>query len=351
MRGLFVTATDTGVGKTEVACALLADARARGLDVGAMKPAQSGHAPGEPSDAERLRAAAGDGDPPSSSVPTRSPRRSRRRWRRGWRARTVSLERDPRRGARARGAPRRAARRGRGRALVPLTDARDLRRPRGRARAAGAGGGAGRPRHREPHRADRGGAPVARPRRAGVGARTGRARGTMRPCRYNAAEIARLTGARVLATLPFERDIAARERRIAERCCARKSSSRPLVPENGSIARSILEIAGVHERRRSQPSAPRPAAPSTASSTRAGLGFFVKPRPRRAAPHLDSRRIAWVVEAGPAPGRAATTAIPTRSPAPAASSAASSSAASPSACCRPGCSVRSGHFRSAGHQR
>src|SRR5690349_24341402 len=28
-----------------------------------MKPAQSGHAPGEPSDADRLRAAAGDGDP------------------------------------------------------------------------------------------------------------------------------------------------------------------------------------------------------------------------------------------------------------------------------------------------
>ncbi len=28
-----------------------------------------------------------------------------------------------------------------------------------------------------------------------------------------------------------------------------------------------------------------------------GLGFFVKPGRARAAPHLDSRRIAWVVEA------------------------------------------------------
>jgi dethiobiotin synthetase len=63
MRGLFVTATDTGVGKTEVACALVRAARAAGLDAAAMKPAQSGHVEGEPSDADRLRAAAGAGDP------------------------------------------------------------------------------------------------------------------------------------------------------------------------------------------------------------------------------------------------------------------------------------------------
>jgi dethiobiotin synthetase len=63
VRGLFVTATDTGVGKTEVACGLLRSLRAAGLDLGAMKPAQSGVSPGEESDAERLRAAAGGGDP------------------------------------------------------------------------------------------------------------------------------------------------------------------------------------------------------------------------------------------------------------------------------------------------
>ncbi len=63
MRGLFITATDTGVGKTEVACALLRGHRARGLDVVALKPAQSGHEPGEQSDAERLGAAAGGSEP------------------------------------------------------------------------------------------------------------------------------------------------------------------------------------------------------------------------------------------------------------------------------------------------
>jgi dethiobiotin synthetase len=63
MRGLFVTATDTGVGKTEVACAILAAARGEGLDAVGMKPAQSGVSPDEPSDAERLRAASGGVEP------------------------------------------------------------------------------------------------------------------------------------------------------------------------------------------------------------------------------------------------------------------------------------------------
>ncbi len=63
MRGLFVTGTDTGVGKTEVATALVAGGRARGLDVGAMKPAQSGVEDGLPTDADRLREAAGGTDP------------------------------------------------------------------------------------------------------------------------------------------------------------------------------------------------------------------------------------------------------------------------------------------------
>ncbi len=63
MRGLFVTATDTGVGKTEVACALLRAARAGGLDAVGMKPAQSGASEGEPSDAERLLAASGGVEP------------------------------------------------------------------------------------------------------------------------------------------------------------------------------------------------------------------------------------------------------------------------------------------------
>ncbi|KVW97351.1 dethiobiotin synthase [Thiobacillus denitrificans] len=46
-RGLFVTGTDTGVGKTQVAVALIHALRARGLRVAAMKPVAAGHAPGE----------------------------------------------------------------------------------------------------------------------------------------------------------------------------------------------------------------------------------------------------------------------------------------------------------------
>lgn len=47
VRGLFVTGTDTGVGKTRVAVALIHALRARGLRVAAMKPVSAGAAPGE----------------------------------------------------------------------------------------------------------------------------------------------------------------------------------------------------------------------------------------------------------------------------------------------------------------
>ncbi len=42
MKQYFVTGTDTGVGKTTVACAILAAARARGLRVDAIKPVETG---------------------------------------------------------------------------------------------------------------------------------------------------------------------------------------------------------------------------------------------------------------------------------------------------------------------
>ena len=41
-KALFVTATGTGVGKTFVACAIAAALRARGRDVGVMKPVATG---------------------------------------------------------------------------------------------------------------------------------------------------------------------------------------------------------------------------------------------------------------------------------------------------------------------
>ena len=47
MKGLFVTGTDTGVGKTRVAVALIHALRAQGLRVAAMRPGAAGSAPGE----------------------------------------------------------------------------------------------------------------------------------------------------------------------------------------------------------------------------------------------------------------------------------------------------------------
>ena len=69
--GLFVTGTDTGVGKTLVACALAAALRARGIDVGAMKPVETGIGPGGPADARALADAAGAGDPLETVCPQR----------------------------------------------------------------------------------------------------------------------------------------------------------------------------------------------------------------------------------------------------------------------------------------
>ena len=60
---LGVTGTDTGVGKTTVAVALLAVARGRGLQVAAMKPVETGIDPASGTDARRLAQAAGGGEP------------------------------------------------------------------------------------------------------------------------------------------------------------------------------------------------------------------------------------------------------------------------------------------------
>src|SRR5262249_45838018 len=67
---LLVTGTDTGVGKTFVACALAGALRARGLRVAVLKPVETGVA-GVPDDALRLRAAAGDPAPLDDVCPYR----------------------------------------------------------------------------------------------------------------------------------------------------------------------------------------------------------------------------------------------------------------------------------------
>lgn len=65
--GLFVTGTDTGVGKTTVAAALAGAMRQRGIGVGVMKPFQTGAVPTEGGwfapDAQFLVTAAGVDDP------------------------------------------------------------------------------------------------------------------------------------------------------------------------------------------------------------------------------------------------------------------------------------------------
>jgi dethiobiotin synthetase len=210
MRGLFVTGTDTGVGKTEVACAVVTGARAAGLDVGAMKPAESGATPGEPSDSERLRAAAGGGDDPALVCPYR-----------------LSAPLAPAVAARLEGieirleavlaAARALAARhaallveGAGGLLVPLTAREtyaDLAVALGLPVLVVARAGLGTVNHTaltvEALRARR--LPIA----GVVLNRVGPVDDPSVP--YNAAEIERLTGARVLATLPHCRDIAGRE--------------------------------------------------------------------------------------------------------------------------------------------
>ncbi len=70
-RGFFVTGTDTGVGKTVVSLALIRGLRRHGLDVGAMKPVETGVGPEGPLDALALRAAAGDADDLADVCPLR----------------------------------------------------------------------------------------------------------------------------------------------------------------------------------------------------------------------------------------------------------------------------------------
>jgi dethiobiotin synthetase len=73
MRGLFVTGTDTGVGKTAVSCAIAVLARRSGISLAVMKPAESGCPPDAPGDALSLIAAAGSTDPLELVCPYRLP--------------------------------------------------------------------------------------------------------------------------------------------------------------------------------------------------------------------------------------------------------------------------------------
>ncbi|NHN30808.1 dethiobiotin synthase [Paenibacillus agricola] len=70
IRGLFVTGTDTGVGKTIVTAAITAMLRAEGLNVGVWKPVQSGAPLGKGvTDAERLLQITGIDERPEAVAP------------------------------------------------------------------------------------------------------------------------------------------------------------------------------------------------------------------------------------------------------------------------------------------
>lgn len=71
--GLFVTGTDTGVGKTLVACCLVRALRGRGLDVGVLKPVETGVGEAGPEDALALREAAQTDEPLEAVCPIRLP--------------------------------------------------------------------------------------------------------------------------------------------------------------------------------------------------------------------------------------------------------------------------------------
>ncbi|MBD2869988.1 dethiobiotin synthase [Paenibacillus arenilitoris] len=70
LRGLFVTGTDTGVGKTVVTAAIAAALRAEGTNAGVWKPVQSGGLPGGGgTDAERLIRGSGIDERPDAVAP------------------------------------------------------------------------------------------------------------------------------------------------------------------------------------------------------------------------------------------------------------------------------------------
>jgi dethiobiotin synthetase len=216
MRGLFITGTDTGVGKTEVTCALVANARAAGVDAVAMKPAQSGVTPGEPSDAARLFEAAGGVEPlevvcPYSFSSPLAPAVAAR-----LEGRTISFGALVDRVRALAGRHEAVLVEGAGGLIVPLTDA-----------------------HTYADLAVALGLPVLVVARAGLGTvnhtaltvEALRARGLAlagivlnRACDmddpsvpHNAAEIARVTGCEPVASFPHARDIAERQRFLRSR--------------------------------------------------------------------------------------------------------------------------------------
>jgi dethiobiotin synthetase len=73
VRGCFVSGSDTGAGKTVVGCALVRALRARGVDVGVLKPIETGVGEAGPLDAIALREAAGSDEAIDEICPQQFP--------------------------------------------------------------------------------------------------------------------------------------------------------------------------------------------------------------------------------------------------------------------------------------
>lgn len=91
--GLFITGTDTGVGKTVVGCALAEMLRRAGIDVGVMKPIETGVGPQGPLDAISLLESAIAGDPLEEVCPERFELPAAPSVAAAWEGRSVDLER------------------------------------------------------------------------------------------------------------------------------------------------------------------------------------------------------------------------------------------------------------------
>ncbi len=168
VRGLFITGTDTGVGKSVASACLLASMRAAGEPVRAYKPVLTGlERARHRALARRPRAAGAGGRDATAEVaplrfgPAASPHLA---------AALAGAQLDPRGllgRARELGAGHTLLVEGVGGLLVPLNESLQRVRPRGGPGSGGARGREARPRHDQPHAADARGRPPGRARGRG----------------------------------------------------------------------------------------------------------------------------------------------------------------------------------------
>ena len=207
-RGLFVTGTDTGVGKTLVAAGLLRLARRQGLVPIPFKPVETGCDP-EPADARRLWRAAQPPIPPDDVCLHALPLPAAPALAAAAAGRRIDLGAIVERAQALAAARRLPGRRGSRRPAGPVCRRADDRRSRRPPRAAAAGRRTDGARHHQPRRADPGrGRPAGLPVAGCILSRTEPEIGAHE--NGNVELIAALTGRRPLGVVPHL-DAAARD--------------------------------------------------------------------------------------------------------------------------------------------